>query len=138
MKSSFSIVPVIFFITLLSCTKNNTPENVQETLPAGTVLVSGSFISNVHPTSGSVKIVQETSGKKYLVFENFRSDNGPDLHVWLSPNTSANPYQTLGKLKAVNGNFFYELSSTINYTINNRVLIWCEDFSVLFGHAVLQ
>jgi Electron transfer DM13 len=38
----------------------------------------------------------------------------------------------------VNGNFFYELSSNINYTTNNRVLIWCEDFSVLFGHAVLQ
>lgn len=131
----FALLPFLFFIS--SCAKN-TPENAEETLPTGTVLATGSFTSNGHPTSGTVKVVQDAAGKKHLVFENFRSDNGPDLDVWLSPGTSGNPYQSLGDLKAVNGNFSYELASNINYTTNNRVLIWCVDFSVLFGHAVLQ
>ena len=98
----------------------------------------GSFISNSHTTTGTVKVVQDVLGKTQLVFENFKTDNGPDLRVWLSPNNNGSPYQEVGLLKAVTGNFSYEISSTFNYTINKRVLIWCEDFSVLFGHAILQ
>lgn len=130
--------PLIFLFLLLSCSKNNTPANANETVPAGTVIVNGSFVSNVHTTSGTVKVIQDASGKKHLVFENFRTDNGPDLRIWLSPNTSASPYQEIGLLKAVIGNFSYELNASINYTANNRVLIWCKGFSVLYGNALLQ
>ncbi len=129
------LLSVMFFIS--SCAKN-TPETAQEVLPTGTVLATGTFVSNAHTTGGTVKVMQDVSGKKFLVFENFRSDNGPDIRVWLSPNNNASPYQEIGILKAVSGNFSYELSPSINYLSNNRVLIWCEDFSVLFGHAVLQ
>ena len=133
------ILTVCLLVTgLFSCKKENTPGNAEETLPTGTVLASGTFSSNAHPTSGTVKVIQNTAGKRFLVIENFRTDNGPDLDVWLSPNTTGNPYQAVGDLKAVNGNFFYELNSSINFTTNNRVLIWCEDFSILFGNAVLQ
>lgn len=128
------IAPVLI---ISSCSKNKTPATINNPSPVGTVLVMGNFISNVHTTSGTVKITLASNGKKYLVFENFKTDNGPDLRVWLSPSTSGNPYQELGLLKAVSGNFSYELATSINYTTNNHVLIWCEDFSVLFGHAVL-
>ena len=128
----------LVLIVASSCRKdNNTPGNVNEPAPSGTVLVNGIFTSNAHTTSGTVKIMIAADGKKYLVFENFRTDNGPDLRVWLSPSISGTPYQEIGVLKAVSGNFSYELSASINYTVNNKVLIWCEDFSVLFGHAVL-
>jgi hypothetical protein len=123
---------------LAACKKESAAEKAQEILPGGTALVMGSFTSNAHQTTGTVKIVRETSGKRFLVFENFRTDNGPDLRVWLSPNTTASPYTQIGTLKAISGNFSYELSDSVNYTTNNRVLIWCEDFSVLFGNAVLQ
>ncbi len=91
-----------------------------------------------HPTAGTVKVITDASSKKFLTIENFSSDNGPDLRVWLSPNNSGSPYQELGLLKAISGTFSYELNATIDYTTNNRVLIWCEDFSVLFGYAILQ
>ena len=126
---------VLFFI---SCKKENTSGNANESLPTGTTLVTGSFVSGVHTSSGTVKVIKDASGKFYLVFENFKTDSGPDLRIWLSPNNTGNPYQEVGTLKAVSGNFFYELSAAINYTTNNRVLIWCKGFSVLFGHAVLQ
>ena len=122
---------------LSSCSK--TPDNVTETLPTGTATISaGTFTGNAHTTSGSVKVVTDASGKKFLVFENFRTSNGPNLDVWLSPNNTGSPYQSLGNLKAVNGSFSYELDASINYTINNHVLIWCKSFSVLFGSATLQ
>ena len=125
--------PVLFF----SC-KKNTPENANETLPQGTELVKGNFLRNNHTTSGIVKVMRSANNVNHLVFENFQTDNGPDLYVWLSPSTSGSPYQEIGLLKAVTGNFSYALDPSINFTTNNRVLIWCKRFSVLFGHAVLQ
>lgn len=135
MKKNILILSVLFI--LFSC-KKSALDNTNETLPTGTVISSGSFVSNSHTTSGTAKIVSDASGKNFLVIENLKTDNGPDLRIWLSPNTNASPYQEVGLLKAVTGNFFYELTGTINHTVNNRVLIWCKDFSVLFGHAVLQ
>ena len=134
-KLCFSFIAFAFL--LVSCAKN-TPDNVNETLPTGTVLASGNFTGNAHSTGGSVKVIRDAANKISLVFENFSSDNGPDLKVWLSPSTNGSPYQEIGALKAVSGNFYYELGTSINYTLNNRVLIWCKSFSVLFGHAVLQ
>ncbi len=124
-------------LLLISC-KKSALDNLNEQVPNGTVLFSGNFVSNSHPTSGSAIIKKDATGKTFLVIQNLNSDNGPDLRIWLSPNTSATPYQEVGLLKAINGDFSYELDSTIDYTTNNRVLIWCEDFSVLFGHAVLK
>lgn len=89
-------------------------------------------------TSGMVKVVQGANGTKKLVFENLSTGNGPDVRVWLSPNNNANPYQEVGDLKAISGNFSYDLNNNINYTVNNRVLIWCEDVRALFGYAILQ
>ena len=132
---------IISFFTLLllitSC-KKSASDNINETLPAGTTISTGSFASNAHSTSGTAKIVRDAAGKTFLVIENLQTGNGPDLRIWLSPNNNASPYQEVGLLKAVTGNFSYELPATVNHMVNNRVLIWCEDFSVLFGHAVLQ
>jgi hypothetical protein len=128
---------LVALLFLISC-KKQVQENINESLPTGTTLANGSFVSDVHPTSGTVKVNQDVSGKLQLVFENFKTDSGPDLKVWLSPNINGSPYQEVGVLKAISGNFSYTIDANINYTTNNRVLIWCEDFSVLFGHAVLK
>ena len=136
MNKFISTVIVIAVLFLIGCSK--TPDSVADTLPPiVTTISSGNFTSNAHTTSGTVKVIVDDKGKKFLVFENFKTDNGPNLDVWLSPNNSGSPYQSLGNLKAVSGNFSYELDASINYTANNRVLIWCKSFSILFGHAIL-
>lgn len=137
MKKFVSAVSVAVLFLISSCAKD-TAENTAETLPTGTVLASGNFISSAHPSSGTVKVIRDAAGKKHLVFENFRSDNGPDLDIWLSPGTTGTPYQSLGDLKSLSGKFSYELDDSIDYTVNSHVLIWCVDFSVLFGYAVLR
>lgn len=132
------LLPFFAVLLLLIGCKKSAQENTSEVLPSGTVISSGTFVSNSKPTNGTVRIVRTTAGTVHLVIENLNTLNGPDLRIWLSPNNAANPYQEVGLLKAITGNFSYELSAAINYTSNNRVLIWCEDVSVLFGHAVLQ
>ena len=135
MVKFISFLALLFFIS--SC-KKSALDTADETLPTGTTIVTGTFNSNAHSTSGTVKVVRDASAKIHLVFENLKTDNGPDLRIWLSPNNNGSPRQEVGILKAVTGNFSYELGASFNYTTNNRVLIWCEDFSVLFGHAILQ
>ena len=102
------------------------------------MLTKGNFMRSSHSTSGTARIVKDSANRRFLVFENFSTDNGPDLRVWLSKNTSAAQYQEVGKLTAVSGNFSYELAANIDPVLYNHVLIWCEDFSVLFGYAVLK
>ncbi len=131
----------ILAISFAACTKDKTPDSVNDPnpAPAATKISMGSFVNAVHPTSGMVKYSKDdASGKRYLVFENFKTDNGPDLRVWLATNTATAGYVEVGLLKAVSGNFFYELPAAIDPAAKPFVLIWCKDFSVLFGHAVLN
>lgn len=132
------IIAAVSAVILITSCKKSTEENIEEPIQGDAVLKTGTLVSNSKTTSGTVKIVRGTDNIIRLVFENLSTGNGPDVRVWLSPDTNANSYQEVGVLKAVTGNFSYDLSNNIDYTANNRVLIWCVDFSVLFGHAVLQ
>lgn len=134
------VVLFVGVLSLASCKKdNNTAAVINDPLPTSTTtLASGSFVSSAHTTTGTAKIVKDAANKLYLVIENFKTDGGPDLRTWVSPNNNGTPYQELGLLKATSGNFAYELDASFNYTTNNRVLIWCRQFAVLFGYAVLQ
>jgi hypothetical protein len=138
MRKCIYFFTAVLILYLSSCKKESAADRANEETPSGTILAQGSFVSNVHPSSGTVKVVQGASGKISLVFENFRTDNGPDLRIWLASNTNADNYVEIGPLTAVSGNFSYEMDSSVSYAVNNTVLIWCEDFSVLFGHAVLR
>lgn len=134
----FATATGLLLIFFIGCKKQNTPTVVNTTLPTGITLAMGTVTSNAHTSIGLVTITKATNGKIFLNFENFKTDNGPDLRIYLSPNLNALPYIEVGNLIAINGNFTYELPVDINYTTNNKMLIWCKDFSVLFGHAILQ
>ena len=101
------------------------------------VLRQGVFVSNAHPTTGSVTLMEQNGGR-LLQLNNFRTDNGPDLRVYLSASLQAADFTDLGTLKSVNGNFFYTVPASVNIDNQRFVLIWCEDFSILFGHAELN
>lgn len=100
------------------------------------LIAQGMFMSNVHPTSGGVKLYQK--GDKYsLVFNNFKTDSGPDLRIYLSEDRVASRFVEIGK--GVNlGDFFIELPSAPDLKTQKYILIWCKPFSVLFGNAELK
>lgn len=134
---------------LTACQKNpelvpttgTTPVNVADPtqkldLTGQKLLSQGDFMSNVHPTSGTAK-VYEKDGKRTLVFENFKSDAGPDLRIYLSEDKSDNKVIEIGKLTKT-GNFFVELPTAAEPNKQKFVLIWCKQFAVLFGNAELK
>jgi hypothetical protein len=103
--------------------------------------LSGIFMGvhdGFHNAEGNVKVVSLTDGSKILTLENFKSTNGPNVHVYLSTDKHATDYVDLGKLKANNGNQNYNIRTGTDIRKHNIVLIWCKDFSVLFGSAVLM
>jgi hypothetical protein len=102
-----------------------------------TLLSEGTFVSSAHTTSGTVKLY-ETATERALVFENFKTDAGPDLRIYLSVDNGASSFYDLGVLKSTNGNFQYTFPKTVNITDLKKTLIWCRQFSVLFGVAQLN
>ncbi len=134
-----ALVLAISIFIFTSCKKDPAKTSLQEEPVAGTVLKTGNFVSDVHPTSGMVKLVTSNSPDSLqLLFENFATDAGPDLRVWISSSTNPATYTEIGMLKATNGTFSYKTPISYDYTNLNKVLIWCIDFSVLFGHATLN
>ncbi|SDK26109.1 Electron transfer DM13 [Catalinimonas alkaloidigena] len=94
--------------------------------------------SPVHQTSGKAEVYGVGSQQQELRLVDFRTDAGPDLKVYLATDTKASAYVSLGDLKGTSGNFSYTLPASFDYETYPYVLIWCEDFSVLFGSGELM
>ncbi|OHX68610.1 hypothetical protein NH26_17415 [Flammeovirga pacifica] len=97
-------------------------------------MLSGTFIDAAHPTSGTVVL----DGNTIKIESDFRSDNGPDLYIYLAQGTDGNGFVDLGRLKNVAGEQEYTVPDGVDYTKNKYVLVWCKQFSVLFGSAELK
>lgn len=106
--------------------------------PAGqTLVLQGNFESAVHATSGVVKIYEDKDKKRTLVFENFKTDAGPDLRIYLAEDRSVTNFiQVTDKVQ--NGNLSLAIPANADLKKQNHVLIWCRQFSVLFGFATLK
>ncbi len=103
-------------------------------------LVQGMFIDRAHPTTGVAKIITD-GNRRFLRFEDFETDNGPDLNVYL---TSTGPDGgvgddpiDLGNLKGNIGDQNYELGPEVDLDRYTPVFIWCVRFRVAFGAAAL-
>ncbi len=91
----------------------------------------------IHNVDGIAKILTLVDGSKVLRLENFKSTNGPDLHVYLSTDKMASNFMDLGRLKGNIGKQNYQVPDDTDLSKYNNVLIWCKAFSVLFGNAQL-
>jgi hypothetical protein len=92
-----------------------------------------------HFGRGTARIVETAPGAYTLRLADFSVRNGPDLYVYLSPD--ANDYDDgaleLGKLKATDGAFGYELPPGTDPAEFASAIIWCKQFSHLFAVAPL-
>ncbi|MDU8886995.1 DM13 domain-containing protein [Yeosuana sp. MJ-SS3] len=131
-----------FLLTLLilACSTNNDDDsqvnqNEETDIMEEVDLYEGSFVSAAHPTSGKAIVNEEHT---ILAFTNFKTDSGPILEVYLATDTNASDYISLGELQGIEGDFDYSLPEGVNFETHKFVLIWCVDFSVNFGHAILE
>jgi hypothetical protein len=136
-----------FFIGLLlpvlmcACNKEeNTPMEILDDpgISSGIVLAQGALNGTPgHQVSGSVKYI-EANGMKTIRFENFSSTNGPDLKVYLAKDLNARNFINLGDLRSTSGNQNYSVTGMPDVTQYPYVLVWCQQFGVLFGSAQLK
>jgi hypothetical protein len=130
---------LVFSFLLSSCKKDEAVVNPPvTTITEGlTTIYQGAFTASAHATSGTVKLSKDAAGKKFLVFDGFKTDSGPDLRVWLSDDLKATNYSEITN-KVVNGTYQLAVDAGVDTDKKRKVLIWCKSFTVLFGSADLK
>jgi hypothetical protein len=109
-------------------------------------LASGKFHSVAHATSGTAAVYQLPDGTRLLRFTDFKTSNGPDVHVYLvaaddardSESVKRAAFVDLGSIKGNIGDQNYTLGSDLDLSKYRAVSVWCKRFSVNFGTAVLS
>lgn len=138
------LYPVLGIVLLLGCTDRteNTPvapaPQTFDPQASGVVLLKqGTLMGIGHTVSGTVKIY--AAGEQYhVVFDPFTSQNGPDLRVYLSEDANATAYLNLGLLKSTTGFQSYPLPGKPDLARYPYVIIWCQQYTVLFARAAVQ
>jgi hypothetical protein len=125
-------------------------ERVHEALPVANAsstqtLESGVFYGIAHPTEGTATIYRMGDGALMLRFTNFRTSNGPNVHVYLVAADDAKDetalhasFIDLGPIKGNIGDQNYDLGTSVDLSKYRAVSIWCKRFSVNFGVAPLK
>ena len=123
-------------IGLMQCSKS--VQNVNETIPTNlTVISQGSFAGAAHTVTGAVKLSKDAAGKKSLVFENFNTQSGPDLRIWMAEDVSGKVYSEITST-VKNGTYSLDVPADVDTAKKTFVLVWCKQYVVLFGSAMLK
>jgi hypothetical protein len=140
----------LLLFTLISCSKsevaadssgptqtNNMTEGGAVNTTGKKLLFEGNFTNGSYTTSGKAGIYQDDKGEISLVFDNFMTNAGPDLRIYMAEDKSVSNFIEITN-KVENGNKSYVLPKTWDSAKQRQVLIWCKQFSVLFGSAELK
>lgn len=135
------IVLSLIAMLLVSCTDETlaptTP--LDDMIDEDAVLIySGTFTNGPYgKVMGSAAIFENSDKTFELKLENFNTNNGPDLYVYLSKEAMPINFISLGKLKSTNGNQVYSISGMPEFNEYKFVTIHCQEYNHLFGYAEL-
>ncbi len=136
------ILSLLVCTCLLSCVKDIELQPLNQvpspSVQNGVMEAEGVFMNGVHTVSGTVKLVTDSQDpqKKYLSFQQFNTEQGPDLYIYLSE--EIRPTNAVSVVKLANtGTFTLEIPTGTFTEKHQYVLVWCKQFSVLFGSAKL-
>jgi hypothetical protein len=135
---AFGLLTLVFGLQSLTGAQESTAKTLE----------TGIFHGKVHQTSGRATIYKEADGKLVLRLTNFKTSNGPDVHVILvavkDAEDDANFLKSdtarveLGKLKGNEGDQNYDVPAGTDLTKYQTVSIYCERFNANFGAAPLE
>jgi hypothetical protein len=131
-------------------------KSVSESLPSASAstaeadaplppLVSGQFKGYAHETEGTAAVYR-VGGKNVLRLTNFKTSNGPQLHMYLVAAPDATDDATvkkagfvdLGPLKGNIGDQNYDIPEGTDLARYQAATVWCARFNVNFGTAPLR
>jgi hypothetical protein len=114
-----------------------TPQIV--TLAQGTFIPRGRYSGE-----GTAVVLNDGTEQRFVRFENFSTDNGPDLRVYLSASDANgdsgafdDDFIDLGVLKGNIGDQNYEIAPDVDLSVYDTVVVWCVRFSTPFTAADL-
>jgi len=124
---------------------NTAPANAEIIMAAAPVNLGQSFVKKKYKIKGHWSVVQDNGRTLIRFSDDFKTKNGPDLKVFLSPQsvgevtgeTVLDGAVTLGVLKSNKGSQDYLLPKGVSLANFSSVLIHCEAFSVLWGGGSL-
>lgn len=110
------------------------------------IVEAGTFYGVMHPTTGAATIYRLGGGDRILRFTNFRTSNGPDVHVYLVAADDARDNASVtragfidpGSMKGNIGDQNYAFGADVDLSKYRTVSVWCKRFSVNFGAAPLK
>jgi len=116
---------------------SETVDDMADDMPGEIVTVYSADFSGEsrYTIEGTASVLNDGSEQRFLRFENFTSDNGPDLKVYLR--AESGDFVSLGELKGNIGDQNYEIPVGVDLDEFSTIQIWCERFSVNFGSAEL-
>ena len=129
----------------LDAPASEAPVATEPPVPQVVTLAEGSFIPRGrYSGEGRAVVLNDGSEQRFVRFENFSTDNGPDLRVYLS-NSSADgdsgsfddDFVDLGALTGNIGDQNYEIPPEVDLSIYDTVVVWCVRFSTPFTAADL-
>ena len=89
-------------------------------------------------------MLNDGSEQRFLRFEDFSTDNGPDLNVYLvnsdamaDQGTFDDDFVDLGELRGNIGDQNYEIPPDVDLSVYDTVVVWCVRFSTGFTAADL-
>ncbi|MCY3919255.1 MAG: DM13 domain-containing protein [Chloroflexi bacterium] len=95
-----------------------------------------------HTGSGDVLLVISPDGDVILRFQDYAVRNGPDLHVYLTPDPGGDVHVdgaiSLGPVKATQGSVNYEVPPDVDPDSFRAAVIYCVPFRVVFATALLE
>lgn len=95
--------------------------------------MSGMFVAEMNKkTSGKVELKDNK-----LMLTEFVTDEGPDVHVWLTKDGNMKDGYDVSKIDLKNRNQTFDIDMALNQNFNT-VVIYCNDAESVFAKATLS
>lgn len=146
MKTIFALL-LLFSTILMSCKKEDKEEPaimVDDKLsnPVSDTLSIADFSGYDHGLSGKALLIEDSTGNKILRFEQFNMTQGPDVYVYMSRNStySAGNVIQIQKLTVgyTNSSINFDIDDAIDHSDYKYVIVYCYQYSSLFGNALFN
>lgn len=132
MKNLFSVAATAAFFAVSAL--------VPTLASAGETPVKGSFTgANDHITTGGVSIIKTENGGAVVILDtNFSLDGAPAPSVGFGKDGKYVKAADLGELENNTGLQVFVVPASVNVDDFNEVYIWCDQFDVSLGVALLK
>ena len=144
MKTSKSIF-ILGFALAAAMPVITTAPAIAQTVAASAASQNQAFFKKKYKIKGTWSLTQR-DGQSFIVFsDDFKTKNGPDLKIFLSPKSTAdvngkNAVEgsiNLGVLKSNKGAQEYAIPAGTDLSTFSTVLVHCEAYSILWGGGAL-